>query len=34
MNPAVVAWLFFIGATCFWVGAGINLWLTMRGGAP
>lgn len=27
-----VAWLFFIGATCFWIGAGINLWITLRGG--
>lgn len=27
-----VAWLFFIGATCFWVGSALNLWVTLRGG--
>ena len=32
MNAQLVAWLFFIGATCFWVGAGINLWLNIKGG--
>lgn len=30
---AWVALLFFIGATAFWVGAGINLLLAIRGGA-
>lgn len=29
---AAVAWLFFIGASCFWVGAGINLLLVLKGG--
>lgn len=32
MNAATVAWLFFIGATCFWIGAGVNLWIILRGG--
>lgn len=27
-----VAWLFFVGASCFWLGAGINLLITLRGG--
>lgn len=30
MTSALVAWLFFIGATCFWVGAGINLLITVK----
>jgi len=32
MTPTAVAWLFFIGASCFWLGAGINLLLVLRGG--
>lgn len=33
MTPTVVAWLFFIGASCFWLGSVINLWITLKGGA-
>lgn len=33
MTPATVAWLFFIGATAFWLGSAINLVLILKGGA-
>lgn len=30
---ATVAWLFVLGASFFWLGSAINLWLTLKGGA-